>query len=311
MAKVSHPNVVTVYDVGTFGDEVFIAMEYVRGTTLRQWRGETKRRRREIVATYVQAGRGLEAAHAAGILHRDFKPDNVLVDERGQREGARLRARAPRAPSRKEAPGEASNKIGARRHGHRPQGRPGDASHARTAHPRDARVHGARAAPRRDGDGAQRPVRVLRRALRGALRRAPFEGDSVTTRASEHPAPGQLQAGAREAHVQRGRAARARARDECGRRRSASRRWASSWRARARPARAARWLAAAGVARGGLAGRGARPPAAAHRRSFAGTPQQALAPDWSDARADEVQRAFAATGNARAGSVRAYAHAPR
>lgn len=84
LAKVSHPNVVAVFDVGTFGDEVFVAMEYVHGVTLREWRISAKRRTREIVEAYEQAGHGLEAAHAVGILHRDFKPANVLVDERGR-----------------------------------------------------------------------------------------------------------------------------------------------------------------------------------------------------------------------------------
>jgi tetratricopeptide (TPR) repeat protein/predicted Ser/Thr protein kinase len=84
MAKLSHPNVVAVYDVGTFGDQVFLAMEYVDGVDLREWREAKTRTAREIVATYVQAGRGLEAAHAAGILHRDFKPENVVVDAKGR-----------------------------------------------------------------------------------------------------------------------------------------------------------------------------------------------------------------------------------
>jgi serine/threonine protein kinase/tetratricopeptide (TPR) repeat protein len=97
MAKVSHANVVAVYDVGTVmhgprriegadvpsGDEVFVAMEYVRGETLREWRARSKPRTRAIVEAYVQAGRGLEAAHAASILHRDFKPENALVGETG------------------------------------------------------------------------------------------------------------------------------------------------------------------------------------------------------------------------------------
>src|SRR5215813_4547668 len=84
MAQLSHPNVIAVYDVGTFGDQVFIAMEYVEGSTLTQWLAEQHRPWREIVNMFVQAGRGLAAAHAAGILHQDFKPDNVLVGKDGR-----------------------------------------------------------------------------------------------------------------------------------------------------------------------------------------------------------------------------------
>ena len=84
MAQLSHPNVIAVYDVGTFGYQVFIAMEYVEGSTLTKWLAEKKRTWREIVNIFVQTGRGLAAAHAAGILHRDFKPDNVLVGKDGR-----------------------------------------------------------------------------------------------------------------------------------------------------------------------------------------------------------------------------------
>src|SRR5215467_14031691 len=84
MAQLSHPNVIAVYDVGTFADQVFIAMEYVEGSTLTQWLAEQHRPWREIVNMFVQTGRGLAAAHAAGILHRDFKPDNVLIDKDGR-----------------------------------------------------------------------------------------------------------------------------------------------------------------------------------------------------------------------------------
>ncbi len=79
-ARISHPNVVAVHDVGVIDGELFIAMELVEGTTLSEWLA-TPRSGPEIVETFVQAGRALEAAHAAGVLHRDFKPHNVLVSQ--------------------------------------------------------------------------------------------------------------------------------------------------------------------------------------------------------------------------------------
>jgi serine/threonine protein kinase/tetratricopeptide (TPR) repeat protein len=83
MARLSHPNVVAVHDVGTFAQRLFVAMELVVGQTLRAWSREP-RAWRESVAIYLQAGRGLAAAHAAGIVHRDFKPDNALVGTDGR-----------------------------------------------------------------------------------------------------------------------------------------------------------------------------------------------------------------------------------
>jgi eukaryotic-like serine/threonine-protein kinase len=78
MARLSHPNVVAIHDVGELDDGVFLAMEYVRGTTLRRVLA-TDRPFGRTMDLFLQAGRGLAAAHAAGIIHRDFKPDNVLV----------------------------------------------------------------------------------------------------------------------------------------------------------------------------------------------------------------------------------------
>jgi tetratricopeptide (TPR) repeat protein len=81
LAKLGHPNVVSVYDVGTVGDEVYIAMEFVEGQTLTAWLTDRPRTHAEIVGVFAQAGRGLAAAHDKDFVHRDFKPDNVMVSE--------------------------------------------------------------------------------------------------------------------------------------------------------------------------------------------------------------------------------------
>jgi tetratricopeptide (TPR) repeat protein len=90
LAKLSHPNVVAVYDVGTHGDRVFIAMEYVEGRTMGDWIEQQapsdlpSPRWREGLALMLQAGRGLAAAHAEGLVHRDFKPANIMVSDDGR-----------------------------------------------------------------------------------------------------------------------------------------------------------------------------------------------------------------------------------
>jgi tetratricopeptide (TPR) repeat protein/predicted Ser/Thr protein kinase len=84
MAKLSHPNVVAIYDVGVVGDQIFLAMEFVKGVTLTRWLQAERRAWRDVLEVFMQAGRGLSAAHRAGIIHRDFKPDNVLIDGEGR-----------------------------------------------------------------------------------------------------------------------------------------------------------------------------------------------------------------------------------
>jgi eukaryotic-like serine/threonine-protein kinase len=83
LAKLSHQNVVHVYDVGTLDGRTFIAMEFVDGEPLSDWM-RREHTVAEIVAMFADAGRGLAAAHEAGVVHRDFKPDNVLVGRDGR-----------------------------------------------------------------------------------------------------------------------------------------------------------------------------------------------------------------------------------
>ncbi|MCX4244190.1 serine/threonine-protein kinase [Paraliomyxa miuraensis] len=89
LARLSHPNVVAVHDVGTHDGRLFVAMEFVEGVTLREWLQRhpppgSAERLGEVLELLVQAGEGLAAAHRAGLVHRDFKPSNVLIGADGR-----------------------------------------------------------------------------------------------------------------------------------------------------------------------------------------------------------------------------------
>jgi len=84
MARITHPNVIAVHDVGTFASHVFITMEFIQGRNLRDWIHKEQHSWQEVLEVFLEAGRGLVAAHRAGLVHRDFKPANVLVSDDGR-----------------------------------------------------------------------------------------------------------------------------------------------------------------------------------------------------------------------------------
>lgn len=83
MAKINHPNVVKVHEVGTYREQIYLAMEFADAGTLRGWLKDTNRSIDDILDVFIAAGRGLGAAHAVGLVHRDFKPDNVMMTKDG------------------------------------------------------------------------------------------------------------------------------------------------------------------------------------------------------------------------------------
>jgi eukaryotic-like serine/threonine-protein kinase len=84
LAQLSHPNVVAVYDVGRSPDGVFVAMELVPGVPADLWLSEKKRPWRDVLRVFIDAARGLAAAHAVGLIHRDFKPANLILGRDGR-----------------------------------------------------------------------------------------------------------------------------------------------------------------------------------------------------------------------------------
>jgi len=84
LARLAHPNVVAVHDVGMHGEQVWIAMEFVAGVTLGAWAQSRSLPWPEVVRVLADAARGVAAAHAAGLVHRDLKPDNVMIGADGR-----------------------------------------------------------------------------------------------------------------------------------------------------------------------------------------------------------------------------------
>lgn len=133
LAKVAHPHVIALYDVGAVGPHVFITMEIFQAPTLDRWLAAAPRKLRKILDVFARAGRGLAAAHAAGVYHRDFRPEYVLVGKTGEvrvidfgltralatapRElDVKVRAASePRAPSGARSPSEARVLAGMQR----------------------------------------------------------------------------------------------------------------------------------------------------------------------------------------------------
>ena len=111
MARLSHPNVIAVHDVGTFGDGVFLALEYVEGETLARWLTRERPPWRRTLQVFREAGRGLAAAHRAGLVHRDFKPSNVLLGDDGRTRVLDFGMARPRAEGRSSESAESPEPV--------------------------------------------------------------------------------------------------------------------------------------------------------------------------------------------------------
>lgn len=84
LVRLSHPQIISVYEVGTAADRVFVAMEFIEGVTLPRWLRQQSHSQQEILDVFILAGRALAAAHAAGLVYANFKPDNVLIGYNGR-----------------------------------------------------------------------------------------------------------------------------------------------------------------------------------------------------------------------------------
>ncbi|MFO0596444.1 MAG: protein kinase [Myxococcaceae bacterium] len=151
MARLADPHVVAVFDVGRLDEQVFVAMEQVRGGTLASWLKEKPRTLDEVLARLMEAGRGLAAAHRAGLVHRDFKPENILIGEDGR---ARVTdfglARVGHAAARVESDSESAGRAGIAVHGGHAAGRV--ESDSESAGRTGITVHGAHAGARVESD---------------------------------------------------------------------------------------------------------------------------------------------------------------
>ncbi|MCB9642473.1 MAG: protein kinase [Myxococcales bacterium] len=83
LASLSHPRILTIYEVDTWNDQIFLAMQHIDGMNMRQWMEDRNPSWEEVLGMYIEVGRALVAAHEANIIHRDIKPDNILVSRKG------------------------------------------------------------------------------------------------------------------------------------------------------------------------------------------------------------------------------------